>query len=61
MDTADNELYYLEAIHFFVEVLDAFFKEVCELDLVFNVYMMIDLVLSCLYNFGRSVFRRRAR
>lgn len=37
VDTNDNELAYLEAIHLFVEVLDAFFKNVCELDLVFNV------------------------
>ncbi|KAI9683371.1 MAG: AP-2 complex subunit sigma [Trizodia sp. TS-e1964] len=36
--TNDNELAYLEAIHFFVEVLDAFFGNVCELDLVFNFY-----------------------
>ncbi len=38
MDANDNELAYLEAIHFFVEVLDAFFGNVCELDLVFNFY-----------------------
>lgn len=38
MDANDNELSYLEAIHFFVEVLDAFFGNVCELDLVFNFY-----------------------
>lgn len=38
MDTNDNELAYLEAIHFFVEVLDQFFGNVCELDLVFNFY-----------------------
>ena len=38
VDTNDNELSYLEAIHFFVEVLDAFFGNVCELDLVFNFY-----------------------
>jgi hypothetical protein len=31
-------LAYLEAIHFFVEVLDSFFGNVCELDLVFNFY-----------------------
>lgn len=37
VDTNDNELGYLEAIHFFVEILDSFFKNVCELDLVFNV------------------------
>lgn len=33
---------YLEAIHFFVEVLDAFFGNVCELDLVFNFYKVND-------------------
>ena len=38
VDANDNELAYLEAIHYFVEVLDAFFTNVCELDLVFNFY-----------------------
>ncbi|KAG8905022.1 hypothetical protein FRB99_000813 [Tulasnella sp. 403] len=38
VDANDNELMYLEAIHLFVEVLDAFFQNVCELDLVFNFY-----------------------
>jgi len=38
VDANDNELAYLEAIHLFVEVLDAFFENVCELDLVFNFY-----------------------
>ncbi|KAJ1970556.1 AP-2 complex subunit sigma [Dimargaris verticillata] len=38
VDANDNELAYLEGIHFFVEVLDAFFGNVCELDLVFNFY-----------------------
>ena len=38
VDANDNELSYLEAIHFFVEVLDSFFGNVCELDLVFNFY-----------------------
>ena len=38
VDANDNELAYLEAIHFFVEVLDSFFGNVCELDLVFNFY-----------------------
>lgn len=28
----------LESIHLFVEVLDRFFRNVCELDLVFNFY-----------------------
>ncbi|MQL76414.1 hypothetical protein Taro_008808 [Colocasia esculenta] len=30
----DNELAYLECIHLFVEILDHFFSNVCELDLV---------------------------
>ena len=41
----DNELVHLESIHLFVELLDQFFGNVCELDLVFNfhkVYAMID-------------------
>ena len=50
VDLADNELVYLEFIHLLVEVLDMFFKDVCELDLVFNfhkVYLIIDeLILA---------------
>lgn len=46
VDTNDNELAYLEAIHFFVEVLDAFFGNVCELDLVFNFYKVSHLEIS---------------
>ena len=42
VDANDNELAYLEAIHFFVEVLDSFFGNVCELDLVFNFYKVRD-------------------
>ncbi|ORY43796.1 clathrin coat assembly protein ap17 [Rhizoclosmatium globosum] len=47
VDTNDNELAYLEAIHFFVEVLDAFFKNVCELDLVFNFYKVYAILDEC--------------
>ena len=36
VDAEDNELVYFEAIHLFVELLDQFFGNVCELDLVFN-------------------------
>ena len=46
VDTNDNELAYLEAIHFFVEVLDAFFGNVCELDLVFNFYKVGASIVS---------------
>lgn len=41
VDANDNELACLEAIHLFVEVLDAFFGNVCELDLVFNFYKVL--------------------
>jgi hypothetical protein len=43
VDANDNELAFLEAIHFFVEVLDSFFGNVCELDLVFNFYKVCAL------------------
>eukprot|EP00768_Dysnectes_brevis_P000970 gnl/Dysnectes_brevis/1230_a1374_3797.p1 GENE.gnl/Dysnectes_brevis/1230_a1374_3797~~gnl/Dysnectes_brevis/1230_a1374_3797.p1 ORF type:complete len:149 (+),score=27.60 gnl/Dysnectes_brevis/1230_a1374_3797:91-537(+) len=36
IDKDDNELLALEAIQFFVEVLDKYFGNVCELDLIFN-------------------------
>lgn len=45
VDTRDNELSYLEAIHNFVETLDRHFGNVCELDLVFNfarTYVILD-------------------
>ncbi|OAX35228.1 snare-like protein [Rhizopogon vinicolor AM-OR11-026] len=45
VDANNNELAYLEAIHLFVEILggqsiyaESFFGNVCELDLVFNLY-----------------------
>jgi AP-4 complex subunit sigma-1 len=44
-DITDNELSYVEAIHCFVEMLDRYFGNVCELDLVFNfhkVYAILD-------------------
>ena len=37
-DVTDNEFALLEAIHLFVEVLDHYFQNVCELDLVFNFH-----------------------
>ncbi len=47
IDVQDNELAHLEAIHLFVEILDKYFGNVCELDLVFNflkVYAIVDEV-----------------
>ena len=34
----DNELIVLDMIHHFVEVLDRYFGNVCELDLIFNFH-----------------------
>lgn len=45
VDLQDNELSYLEIIHLFVELLDSYFSNVCELDIVFNfnkVYSILD-------------------
>ena len=36
IDNDDNELIALEIIHRFVETLDKYFGNVCELDVVFN-------------------------
>jgi len=50
VDINDNELSILEFIHLFVEVLDGYFGNVCELDLVFHfdrVYSILDeMILS---------------
>ncbi|CCD24457.1 Aps2p NDAI_0D01430 [Naumovozyma dairenensis CBS 421] len=47
IDLQDEEPIYLSHIHLVVEVLDAFFGNVCELDIVFNfykTYMVLDEV-----------------
>ena len=38
VDKEDNELIVLEMIHLFVEVLDRYFGNVCELDVIFNFH-----------------------
>jgi AP-1 complex subunit sigma 1/2 len=38
IDNDDNELITLEVIHAFVEILDAYFGNVCELDLIFHFH-----------------------
>lgn len=38
VDAGDNELIMLETIHHFVECLDRYFGNVCELDLIFNFH-----------------------
>lgn len=45
VDKHENELLVIEIIHFFVELLDKYFNNVCELDLIFNfhkVYYLLD-------------------
>lgn len=46
VDVNDNNLCYLEAIHNFVEVLNEYFHNVCELDLVFNFYKVSKILLG---------------
>jgi hypothetical protein len=41
VDASDNELVTLETVHLFVEILDHFFSNVCELDLVFNFHKVV--------------------
>merc|ERR1711933_532061 len=48
IDNTDNELLALETIHHFVECLDRYFGNVCELDLIFNfhkAYYILDEVI----------------
>ena len=47
-DKDDNELTILEIIHHFVECLDSYFGNVCELDIIFNFqksYYIIEEIL----------------
>ncbi|ORX64003.1 Adaptor protein complex sigma subunit [Basidiobolus meristosporus CBS 931.73] len=48
IDQDDNELITLEIIHRYVEILDKYFGNVCELDLIFNfnkAYFILDELL----------------
>jgi len=49
-DPDDNELLALEIIHHFVEILDRYFGNVCELDLIFNFhkayYILDELIIA---------------
>mmetsp|Transcript_901 Transcript_901/g.1488 ORF Transcript_901/g.1488 Transcript_901/m.1488 type:complete len:163 (-) Transcript_901:104-592(-) len=50
VDKEDNELITLEKIHLFVEILDRYFGNVCELDIIFNFhkayYIMDELFIG---------------
>lgn len=46
----DNELLTLEVIHRYVEAMDSYFNNVCELDIIFNfnkAYEILNEVLIC--------------
>ena len=45
VDVDDNELLAMESIHLFVELMDQYFSNVCELDIIFNfhkAYYIVD-------------------
>lgn len=47
-DSEDNEIFILDLIQFFVEVLDSFFGYACEIDIIFSfyyVYMLLDEII----------------
>jgi AP-1 complex subunit sigma 1/2 len=47
VDPGDNELLLLDTLHMYVEALDKYFGNVCELDLIFNfhkAYYILDEV-----------------
>ena len=51
-DKEDNELIVLEMIHHYVECLDRYFGNVCELDIIFNfhkAYFIIEEILAAGY------------
>jgi AP-1 complex subunit sigma 1/2 len=57
VDNTDNELIILETIHHFVEVLDRYFGNVCELDLIFNFHKVGPLSPDCIFcSRGSSFF-----
>jgi AP-2 complex subunit sigma-1 len=44
LDLSDNELIYLSSIHLLVEILDQYFENVNELDIVFNFYKVYQVL-----------------
>ncbi len=66
VDVTDNELLYLESIHLFVELLDHYFGNVCELDLVFGFHKVGRMragfkVLTSTPDAGGDLHTRRAQ
>lgn len=48
IDSTENELMSLELIHHYVEVLDKYFGNVCELDLIFNFHKAYQILDECI-------------
>jgi AP-1 complex subunit sigma 1/2 len=46
IDKEDNELLTLEIIHHYVELLDKYFGNVCELDIIFNFHKVFLLLFK---------------
>ena len=64
IDLSDNELLALELIHLYVEVLDRYFGNVCELDIIFQfhkAYFILDelLIGGRIVETGRREILRR--
>ena len=49
VDKDDNELLMLEIIHHYVEVLDKYFGNVCELDIIFNFHKVFQIKLIFIF------------
>lgn len=52
IDKEENELLTLEVLQFYVELLDKYFRNVCELDIIFNfhkAYYILDEMLIAGY------------
>ena len=47
VDWDENELYVLEVIHRYVQVLDEYFGNVCELDIIYNFEKVLSTTKKC--------------
>nr|CAG8592664.1 7779_t:CDS:2 [Entrophospora candida] len=58
IDWEENELYILEVIHRYVQILDEFFGNVCEMDIIFNFdkayYALDELFIEHLTTFEQT-------
>ena len=60
VDKEENGFIVLEVLHHFVEMLDRYFGNVCELDLIFNfhkAYQILDEIIMCGYVHEPSILQ----